>query len=238
MKAVLKGLLICAAGMAMPLSTAPASAQMSPAQLKAQRDRAGLEAAARAKAERERAAAKARAKAKADAEKQRAENLRASLAAGGLRISEPQGVVCGLESAKRTGSRLSWLSTYSSKRTGISYRFNFHLFGKDGNGYRDFMKGSPQVGLQFFLNGIELPITDLGFNKISEDGKMWYLNVFTPITIQSKNLLRNINSIMVTKNDNILYSSHFPINAQGRLALSSCLSGAEAFILTQTKFDY
>lgn len=59
MKAVLKGLLICAVGMAMPLSTAPASAQMSPAQLKAQKDRSAREAAARAEAERQRAAAAA-----------------------------------------------------------------------------------------------------------------------------------------------------------------------------------
>lgn len=82
MKAVLKGLLIFAVGMAIPLSTAPASAQMSPAQLKAQKDRAAREAAARAEAERQRKAAAARASQAAKAQElaeQRQRTLKADV---------------------------------------------------------------------------------------------------------------------------------------------------------------
>lgn len=82
MKAVLKGLLIFAVGIAMPLSTTPASAQMSPAQLKAQKDRAAREAAARAEAERQRKAAAARASQAAKAQElaeQRQRTLKADV---------------------------------------------------------------------------------------------------------------------------------------------------------------
>ncbi|WP_324073425.1 MAG: hypothetical protein RSE14_10425 [Erythrobacter sp.] len=83
MKALLKGMLICAVGMAMPLSTAPASAQMSPAQLKAQKERAAREAAARAEADRARRAAEANARAQ-DAARTR----QAALKAESARVAE------------------------------------------------------------------------------------------------------------------------------------------------------
>ena len=56
MAALIRSLVCGAVFVALSLSTAPASAQMSPAQMKAQKDRAAREAAARAQAERNRAA--------------------------------------------------------------------------------------------------------------------------------------------------------------------------------------